>query len=77
MEGVVVLVYLEMESCNLRQVIVEFRELVVRDHCNWYARSEFEEDEEQEEDQYEYIPMKRYSYSREHKLAAIDYFQTI
>jgi hypothetical protein len=36
----------------------------------------FEEDEEQEEDQYEYIPMKRYSYSREHKLAAIDYFQT-
>ena len=36
----------------------------------------FEEDEEQEEDQYEYIPTKRYSYSREHKLAAIDYFQT-
>ena len=24
----------------------------------------------------EYIPTKRYSYSREHKLAAIDYFQT-
>jgi hypothetical protein len=36
----------------------------------------FEEDEEQEEDQYEYIPMKRYSYSREYKLATIDYFQT-
>lgn len=36
----------------------------------------FEEDEEQEEDQYKYMPTKRYSYSREHKLAAIDYFQT-
>ena len=40
------------------------------------ANGRFEEDEEQEEDQYEYIPTKRYSYSREHKLAAIDYFQT-
>ena len=26
---------------------------------------------------FEYLPTKRYSYSREHKLAAIDYFQTI
>ena len=27
--------------------------------------------------EFEYILTKRYSYSREHKLAAIDYFQTI
>jgi hypothetical protein len=33
-----------------------------------------EEDEGEAED--DYIPIKRYQYSREHKLAAIDYFQT-
>jgi hypothetical protein len=32
--------------------------------------------DEVEDDEDEYIPTKRYSYSREHKLAAIDYFQT-
>ena len=32
--------------------------------------------EEEEEDGNDYTPLKRYSYSREHKLAAIDYFQT-
>jgi hypothetical protein len=31
---------------------------------------------EDEEEELEYIPMRRYAYSREHKLAAIDYFQT-
>jgi hypothetical protein len=30
----------------------------------------------EEEDRNEYTLLKRYSYSREHKLAAIDYFQT-
>jgi hypothetical protein len=30
--------------------------------------------EEDEEDEFEYIPRQRYAYSREHKLAAIDYF---
>ena len=29
-----------------------------------------------EDPEFEYMPTKRYSYSREHKLAAIDYFQT-
>lgn len=32
-----------------------------------------EDDEEEEQD---YEPTRRYSYSQEHKLAAIDYFQT-
>ncbi len=31
---------------------------------------------EEEDDDYEYTPSKRYSYSHEHKLATIDYFQT-
>ena len=31
---------------------------------------------EDEEEELEYISMRRYAYSREHKLAAIDYFQT-
>jgi hypothetical protein len=35
-----------------------------------------DEDSESEADEYEYIPKRRYAYSREHKLAAIDYFQT-
>ena len=30
--------------------------------------------EEDEEDKFEYIPRRRYAYSREHKLAVIDYF---
>jgi hypothetical protein len=34
----------------------------------------FEEDDDEE---LEYILTRRYAYSREHKLAAIDYFQTI
>jgi hypothetical protein len=33
-----------------------------------------EEDEDEEEG--DYTPTKRYQYSREHKLATIDYFQT-
>jgi hypothetical protein len=32
------------------------------------------EDSESEADEYKYIPKRRYAYSREHKLAAIDYF---
>ena len=32
---------------------------------------------ETEDEDIEYIPTKRYAYSREQKLAAIDYFQTI
>jgi hypothetical protein len=32
--------------------------------------------EETEDEDIEYIPTKRYAYSREQKLAAIDYFQT-
>lgn len=32
--------------------------------------------EDDKEDEFEYIPRRRYAYSREHKLAAIDYFQT-
>ena len=39
-------------------------------------RGAIKEEEEEEEDRNEYTPLKRYSYSREHKLAAIDYFQT-
>jgi hypothetical protein len=35
-----------------------------------------EEESEDEDDEYEYILRRRYAYSREHKLAAIDYFQT-
>jgi hypothetical protein len=35
-----------------------------------------EEDEDDEDDEDDYTPTKRYQYSREHKLAAIDYFQT-
>jgi hypothetical protein len=34
-------------------------------------------DEDLDDLDFEYLPTKRYSYSREHKLAAIDYFQTI
>jgi hypothetical protein len=34
-------------------------------------------DEDLDDLDFEYLPMKRYSYSREHKLAAIDYFQII
>ena len=41
------LVYSGKENYSLRQVIGEFQELVDRDHCNWCARSGFEEDEEQ------------------------------
>ena len=33
-------------------------------------------DEDLDDLDFEYLPTKRYSYSREHKLAAIDYFQT-
>lgn len=47
MMEVVVPVYSGKENCSLIQVNGEFRELVDHDHCNWYARSEFEEDEEQ------------------------------
>jgi hypothetical protein len=32
-------------------------------------------EEDKEDDDYEYLPRRRYAYSREHKLAAIDYFQ--
>ena len=35
-----------------------------------------EEELEDEDDKSKYIPRRRYAYSREHKLAAIDYFQT-
>jgi hypothetical protein len=35
-----------------------------------------EEDEDDEDDEDDYTLTKRYQYSREHKLAAIDYFQT-
>jgi hypothetical protein len=34
-------------------------------------------DNDLKDTEFEYILTKRYSYSREHKLAAIDYFQTI
>jgi hypothetical protein len=34
------------------------------------------DDSDSEVDEYEYLPVKRYAYSREHKLAAIDYYQT-
>jgi hypothetical protein len=33
-------------------------------------------DDEVEDDEYNYFPQRRYTYSREHKLAAINYFQT-
>ena len=33
-------------------------------------------DEDLDDLDFEYLPTKRYSYSQEHKLAAIDYFQT-
>jgi RecJ-like exonuclease len=33
-------------------------------------------DEDLDDLDFEYLSIKRYSYSREHKLAAIDYFQT-
>jgi hypothetical protein len=39
------------------------------------ANRRFPEELDKEEDQ-EYEPKRRYRYSREHKLAAIDYFQT-
>jgi hypothetical protein len=35
-----------------------------------------EEEEDDDDNDYEYLPRRRYAYSREHKLAAIDYFQT-
>jgi hypothetical protein len=35
-----------------------------------------EESEEDGDDEDKYIPRQRYAYSREHKLAAINYFQT-
>lgn len=34
------------------------------------------EGSEKEEDEYEWIPKRRYNYTREHKLAAIEYYQT-
>jgi hypothetical protein len=34
------------------------------------------EEEELDDDDGEYLPRHRYSYTREHKLAAVDYFQT-
>jgi hypothetical protein len=40
------------------------------------GRVVIDDDSESEADEYEYIPKRRYAYSREHKLAAIDYFQT-
>jgi hypothetical protein len=35
-----------------------------------------DEDEETELDEYDYIPRRRYAYRREHKLAAIKYYET-
>lgn len=32
--------------------------------------------QEQEDEETDYVPSRRYAYSREQKLAAIDYFQT-
>ena len=42
MREVVVFVYLERANYKLKQVIVVSLELVDHDHCNWYAKFEFE-----------------------------------
>jgi hypothetical protein len=48
-------------------------------HATWlaYRNSKVIVDDDKQADKVDYTPFKRYSYSREYKLIAIDYFQTI
>ena len=71
-------------STNERQVISLFATFQLAsstlgepgDNDNIVERVVIEEEELELEDESEYIPQHRYSYLREYKLAAIDYFQT-